>query len=660
MAAERPLHVLVVDDDAIDRKSVIRALRTSSDEFDVLEASTCAQAMECLSAHEVDCAIVDFYLPDGDASRILLKIAQERLGVPVVVLTGQGDEELAVQLLQAGAADYLTKSSGMGERIPGAVRRAVRLAEVERKARQAEDDLRAHRESLATTLRSIADAVVTTDSTGNVTYLNPAAERLLEVDDARANGKPLWQLVRVDDGNFETRVRQALLGSPVASSRNRLSLLRSDGSRLEVEERVSLLMGSDRSTPSGAVISLTDVTEQRRAEKRLAFLAAASPVLGATRELSPALDTAVNVAVPTLADACLVGVAPRNGGRVQWARAESVDFEPPLFRELCEAQLFTPDDMDHPLSRASSLGAVAALDLEQARELLIGSGAAEQSKPTAVLVPFSAHSVFGLLLMASRSRRYDREDMAFAQDFGRRVGLAVDNAWLLEQLARAIRIRDDLLAVVSHDLRSPLGTLMLVAESLEDEWGSEDGIVDHAKTVTRSVERMDRLIRDLLDAESIETGSLAVSIESTNIAGVLEDSVALFASQADERGIALIAEIDGRLPLVSADPHRIGQVLANLIGNALKFTERGGSITVGGCAQSATVTLSVTDTGRGIPAEDIPHLFDRFWRGDRKAPGAGLGLAIASGLVLAHGSRLRVQSKPGAGSRFYFELPAVD
>lgn len=145
MAAERPLHVLVVDDDAIDRKSVIRALRTSSDEFDVLEASTCAQAMECLSAHEVDCAIVDFYLPDGDASRILLKIAQERLGVPVVVLTGQGDEELAVQLLQAGAADYLTKSSGMGERIPGAVRRAVRLAEVERKARQAEDDLRAHR-----------------------------------------------------------------------------------------------------------------------------------------------------------------------------------------------------------------------------------------------------------------------------------------------------------------------------------------------------------------------------------------------------------------------------------------------------------------------------------------------------------------------------------
>jgi signal transduction histidine kinase len=419
-------------------------------------------------------------------------------------------------------------------------------------------------------------------------------------------------------------------------------------------------MGRDRSTPEGAVFTLTDVTEQKRAENRLSFLAAASPVLGATRELSPALTTAVNVAVPILADACLLGVAPLAGGRVQWKTAENASVEPEMFATLRERSTYQRGDEGHPLSRARALGSAEALDLEQAGKLLLGDGALVASEPSALLVPFSAHSVFGMLLLASSGRRYDRGDKAFAQDFVRRVGLAVDNAWLLEQLAQAIRVRDDLLAVVSHDLRSPLGTLMLVAESLEDEWGKHEEIVAHARTIERTVERMDRLIRDLLDAESIDSGSLAVTLEPSDPRAIITDAIALFASQAEERGVALEAELQDDLPLVSADPHRIGQVLANLIGNALKFTHRGGRVTVGARRSAAYVVVSVTDTGCGIPAEDLPRLFERFWRGDRKAPGAGLGLSIASGLVRAHGSNLQVESRAGRGSRFLFDLAALD
>ncbi len=663
MASARPLTVLVVDDDEIDRKAVARALRSPDGEFEVYEEASCARGIERLDEQEVDCAVVDFYLPDGDASRILMHIAQRRLGVPVVVLTGQGDEELAVQLIQSGATDYLTKGTQVGERIPGAIRRAVRLAEMERKARLAEEELRAHRESLATTLRSIADAVVTTDSAGKITYLNPAAERLLDCSAGDAEGKLLWELLHLENGSgepFEARVRQALLGGPIASSRNRIGLLRADGTRLEVEERVSLLMGRDRTTPDGAVFTLTDVTEQKRAESRLSFLAAASPVLGAERELSPALNTSVNVAVPILADACLLGVAPLNGGRVQWATAENASLEPELFATLREQSTYQRGDEAHPLRRALALGSAEALDLERARSLLLGDGGQADGEPSALLVPFSAHSVFGMLLLASDERRYNREDKAFAQDFARRVALAVDNAWLLDQLAQAIRIRDDLLAVVSHDLRSPLGTLMLVAETLEDEWGDKDDIVDHARTIERTVERMDRLIRDLLDAESIDSGSLAVTLEPSDPCAIITDAIALFESLAAERGVSLETKLEGGLPLVSADPHRIGQVLANLIGNALKFTDRGGRVTVGARRSGAYVVVSVSDTGRGIPAEDLPRLFERFWRGDRKAPGAGLGLSIASGLVRAHGSNLQVESREGRGSRFLFDLAALD
>ncbi|HET8796054.1 MAG TPA: HAMP domain-containing sensor histidine kinase, partial [Thermoanaerobaculia bacterium] len=230
-----------------------------------------------------------------------------------------------------------------------------------------------------------------------------------------------------------------------------------------------------------------------------------------------------------------------------------------------------------------------------------------------------------------------------------------------ERAEQAVRAREEVLAIVSHDLRNPLNAVTLGASLLRmsDALAAEDR--EQVDTIVLSAKRMSRLIEDLLDVTRLEGGKrLPVEPASVPPIEMLHEAEELFRAQASVAAVTMICDTEASLPHVFADRHRILQVLSNLIGNSLKFTPAGGTITVSARRQREEVLFCIRDTGPGIPKENLNDIFSPYWQAKRtERMGAGLGLPIARGIVEAHSGRIWVESEPGAGSRFYFTLPVA-
>jgi signal transduction histidine kinase len=235
----------------------------------------------------------------------------------------------------------------------------------------------------------------------------------------------------------------------------------------------------------------------------------------------------------------------------------------------------------------------------------------------------------------------------------------VDNARLYRESREAVRARDETVAIVSHDLRDPLATIFTGCAILD----IDPSAALRAKTpaaMMRAATQMQRLISDLLDVTRIEAGGLALELDAVDVGGLLAETAALFETPRSEKSIALVTTVEPGLPAARADRGRVQQVLSNLIGNAIKFAPRGGRVELAARRHGAAIRFEVADDGPGIAAEQIPRLFDRFWQAERgQRGGAGLGLAIAKGIVEAHGGQIEVASQLGRGSTFSFLLPAA-
>lgn len=223
----------------------------------------------------------------------------------------------------------------------------------------------------------------------------------------------------------------------------------------------------------------------------------------------------------------------------------------------------------------------------------------------------------------------------------------------------ALRTRDEVLAVVSHDLRNPLSVIDMCAASLVDKLARDDeGARSLVRTIESSTEWMNRLIEDLLDVARVEAGRLNLDRHPQDLVRVISEATVMLEPLITEKSLTLHEDLPDHLPRANVDARRVVQVLENLVSNAVKHTPPGGEIRIRAESANGEIQISVRDTGSGIPAENLPHLFDRFWqaRGARRG-GAGLGLAIAKGIVEAHGGRIWVESELGAGSTFGFSLP---
>jgi signal transduction histidine kinase len=222
---------------------------------------------------------------------------------------------------------------------------------------------------------------------------------------------------------------------------------------------------------------------------------------------------------------------------------------------------------------------------------------------------------------------------------------------------RVIDAREEILRIVAHDLRNPLNTISMATSLLLDD-STDPTRTSQLRIIRRAGERANRLIQDLLSVTTIEAGRLSVAPRKVSVGELIHESVEMLQPIAREKSIALSVAADADLPLVRADPSRVLQVFSNLVGNAIKFTPVGGSITLSAVRADGGVKCAVTDNGPGIPEAQIPRLFGKFWQAKRgESGGVGLGLAIARGIVEAHGGTITVESEVGKGSVFSFPLP---
>ena len=228
-----------------------------------------------------------------------------------------------------------------------------------------------------------------------------------------------------------------------------------------------------------------------------------------------------------------------------------------------------------------------------------------------------------------------------------------------DALRRAVAAREHVLGVVAHDLRNPLNVIQLQAQLLLRSEERSSAQREMARTIQRQVKRMDRMIDDLLDVTRIEAGTLTIERSPLAPQALLDEALQAHMPDAAAGDLQLSGEVKAGTPEVHADRERIIQVLDNLIGNAIKFTAPGGRIAVAAAPHSGEAVFSVADTGIGIDAESLQHIFDRLWQAGADRRGVGLGLAISKSIVEAHGGRIWVESAPGRGSTFCFTLPAV-
>jgi signal transduction histidine kinase len=236
--------------------------------------------------------------------------------------------------------------------------------------------------------------------------------------------------------------------------------------------------------------------------------------------------------------------------------------------------------------------------------------------------------------------------------------MAMENARLYREAEEAWQAREDLLAIVSHDLRSPLASILMSVGKLDAVAGDER-VPRYARTILRSAERMERLICDLLDFAQIQSGALTVKRQVIESASLIGDTVEILKPLAEKKKQRLETRMQGELS-VWCDRDRILQVLSNLVGNAINFTPEGGSISIRVTRSGANAEFAVSDTGPGIPETELAHIWERFWRGrERVRRSVGLGLTIAKGLVEAHGGRIWAESRVGVGTTLYFTLSLV-
>ena len=231
-----------------------------------------------------------------------------------------------------------------------------------------------------------------------------------------------------------------------------------------------------------------------------------------------------------------------------------------------------------------------------------------------------------------------------------------------EALRQAVTARDDMIGIVSHDLRNPANAVKMLARSIiEEKEELPESVVERVKVIHQAAAQIDSLIQDLLDVTRIEAGRLTVSPKRVRLHAVIEDALEPLRALAHASRIAVSTTHGDENIAVMADPERLTQVISNLVGNALKFTPSGGHIDIDVRKDGLVADVSVKDDGIGIPEDQIEHVFDRFFQGGKsRRHGAGLGLPIARGIIEAHGGTVSIQSEDGRGTTIRFTLPLAE
>jgi len=522
-------------------------------------------------------------------------------------------------------------------------------------------------------LEMAPDAILTVDREGLILFANSRTEQLFGYPREELLGQTIEILLPEQLREIHRHHRQEYYRAPRTRPMGiglELWARRKDGTEFPVEISLSPL-----DTEHGLLVSaaVRDITPRKRLEEGLRFLSEASRLLASAIDRDTVLQVTARLPVPRLADCCIVDVLGGDGRlqRVAISHKDS-DLEARLQEALGEYA--AEPGSDHPVWRVLRTGR-ACLSSRPDEAGLGGSSSqlrllealAARSYLCAPLV--AGDRVLGtILLLSSEPGRYTEEELALGEELGRRAGVALDNARLYQELQAAIKTRNDFLAMITHDLKTPLATAGTYLQALRLRLatggrGEDPGIEAILGNMERTIHQLADQVQELLDIARLQSGQeLELARRPVSLAEIALQAVEDFRKTA--RGHQLRLKIDQPEPIGMWDAARLQRVVANLLSNAIKYSPEGRDVEVSvrleGDANSGVGVLTVRDHGIGIPAAELRRVFDRFYRASNakgSSGGTGMGLASAKQIVEQHGGTIEVDSREGSGSTFTVRLP---
>jgi PAS domain S-box-containing protein len=667
---EAPSNILIVDDEPSNLLALEAILEPLS--VNLVRATSGKEALRHTLKDDYAVVLLDVQMPEIDGfetAELLRKRARTR-DVPIIFLTAiSKDRKFVSRGYDVGAVDYLFKPYE-----PDVLRAKVAVfVELARKnaiIRAQHEALRvmSQRELADVKKRSdqryadLADSmpllVWTTDPTGRLEYGNERWEML-----ARGSREFASVIAPGDLPRFTEGWNAALVAGEPYEAELRF------GNATE-GWRVHLVRVVPRRDDSGQITSWvgtsTDIDARVRAERALRMLADASRRLGTTLQDPTEIEAVLRSTLPMLGDLAMLDVIdagqPTNRIKIATSAAVAPLLEDPRFHLGASTVAY---------SRRSEIYLDVATELTEAHS---GRGIenlrflGELGVASYMCLPLTSRerSVGTLTLARTKgSAPYEHADVALAEDLARRIAVAVDNARLhettekrREELEEANRSKDVFLATLSHELRTPLNAIVGWTDMLRNGQLAPDELGRAIETIDRNAHALNHLVADLLDVSRIVTGSLKIDSKLVGLASVVEAAIEAARPQCTAKRVVLDVSLE-RVGCVKGDAGRLRQIIGNLLSNAVKFTPTGGTIAVRVTREGSSGRVTVQDSGEGITADFLPHVFERFRQAeDAKARGLGLGLAIVKHLVEEHGGTVTAASEgAGKGAMFTVQLP---
>jgi PAS domain S-box-containing protein len=650
----RTIRVLNVDDDEAGRYALSRILRTGG--FAVTEAATGAEALRFVGTEEPDVIVLDVRLPDMSGFEVCrrIKAHPNTANIPVLYVSATSvlDADRA-RGLDSGGDGYLTEPVAP-EVLLASVRSLTRM-------RHAEEALRLSSRMWEATFQAIPDGVALLDGEGRVLQHNQAIRRLLlEPPDLQA--RRLTELLPADCVAEVDAVISRTLAESARSS-----------VEIEVgERRLQVTADPVPGSNNGSlrvVCILADVTERKLAETKMTSLTAELETqlqemtrlhelnvsLASNLELRSTLEHIIH-AVGALLGTPRVMIALYGPGRKAFQTVTSIGFAstcPPLGKSVCDAAVaehrqILIEDMDSDPRFSAHREAARA---DGYRSLFV--------------IPLFARSgaVIGCIAtFFPAPRRLSSRESRLLDLYGLQAAEFIENAQLYEKIQEDDRRKDEFLAMLAHELRNPLSPILNAAQAMRSSQLEEEDRRHATEVLERQARSMARLIDDLMDVSRITRGKIDLQRETLDLRTVVQRAIETTAGVFAQRGHRLDLSLPPDALWVEGDPIRLEQVLDNLLNNAAKYTQSGGSVRIDLEKDGDQGVIRVTDSGVGIAPEMLPRVFDLFVQADRSLDraqgGLGIGLTVVRSLVEMHGGSVEVASEgPGKGSEFRVRLP---
>lgn len=515
-------------------------------------------------------------------------------------------------------------------------------------------------------LEAAQDAVVIVNSNGMIDFMNGQALNWFGYKGQELKGQSIETLIPERYRLRHVSQRNGYLSNPIARPMGRdLELFgrRKDGSEFPVDVALS-----PSETADGMIVTavIRDITDIKKREREINFLADLGNKLSESLDDCKILSIAAELVVPGLADCCMIRSQDERGN----FRTQKIVHRNPAFLEKMEAYSRTVEaapetqrTLNEMIMKGESFISVGGIKSAVYVHPEVQKHLDELHIHSYIVVPLKPKStVVGTMsfILDDPHRSFELSDIRFFENVAHRICLSLENAKLYKDAKQAIKIREDVLSIVSHDLKNPLSYITLKTQLLhKDKDAFDEKLSKFTSSIAKATGQMQTLIDDLLDFAKLESGTLKIDCENHNVHAILSPLIDIVTTHATEKNISLDFKVDSSVTSVFCDSDRIRQVLSNLLGNAIKFTQPGGHISLLINQEDNHVHFCVEDNGPGISPDYLEKIFDRFWQSDEtKKKGSGLGLSICKSIVLAHNGKIWAESEEGRGSKFHFVLPS--